>query len=111
MKEILKIIVAAGQEKKAGGLAILDMRQLTTVTDYFVLFSVSSTTQAQAVADHITERLRAAGWAVLRREGERQSRWLLLDCDSAVVHIFVGEERDFYGLERIWGDAPRLSGQ
>ncbi|MCX7780844.1 MAG: ribosome silencing factor [Negativicutes bacterium] len=98
---------AAASEKKARDIVILDMRELTPVTDYFVICSANSTTQVQAIADNIEEKLLEQGVKPLAKEGYREARWILLDYGACVVHVFMEEDRQFYNLERLWGDAEK----
>jgi ribosome-associated protein len=105
LEKIAEMIAQAAGDKKARDIAILDMTNLSPVTDYFVVASAGSVIQAQAIADNIEEKLAEAGVELLRKEGFRDSRWILLDYGDAVAHIFVQEDREFYNLERLWGDA------
>lgn len=105
LEKIADLIAQAASDKKARDIAILDMTNLSPVTDFFVVASAGSVTQAQAIADNIEEKLAEAGVKLLRKEGFRESRWILLDYGTAVAHIFVQEDREFYNLERLWGDA------
>lgn len=108
IKEAEKIALEAAKladDKKARDIVILDISELSVVTDYFVIASANSSTQVKAVADNIEEKLKEAGINVLRREGIREGRWVLLDYGDVVVHVFQDEERDYYNLERLWGDA------
>lgn len=75
------------------------------IADYFVLLTGRSSTQVQAIADSIEEKLTEQGVKLLRREGYQEARWILLDFGSVVVHVFRDEDRRFYSLERLWGDA------
>lgn len=93
-------------DKKAYDIKILDLRELSTVCDYFVICSVDADTQARAVADHVIDELRDAGIKAWHREGYSSLRWVLLDYVDVVVHIFQRDIREFYGLEELWGDAP-----
>ena len=102
---LAELIAQAAGDKKAKDIALLDMTNLSPVTDFFVVASAGSVTQAQAIADNIEDKLAEAGVKLLRKEGFRESRWILLDYGSAVAHIFVQEDREFYNLERLWGDA------
>jgi ribosome-associated protein len=104
-------VAAAASEKKARDILILDMQGISMVTDYFVICSANSTTQVQAIADHIEEKLTEQGIKVLSKEGYREARWVLLDYGSCVVHVFVEEDREFYNLERLWGDAEKRAYQ
>lgn len=90
---------------KAEDSVILNLKGITLIADYFVLLSGRSSTQVQAIADSIEERLTEQGIKLLRREGYQEARWILLDFGSVVVHVFREEDRRFYSLERLWGDA------
>lgn len=98
-------VAKAASDKKAKDITILDMQNISMVTDYFIICSANSTTQTQAIADNIEEKLEEAGVKLLHKEGYREGRWILLDYGTCVVHIFVEEDRNFYNLERLWGDA------
>ena len=100
--------VAAAQDKKARDIITLEIKKLSTIADYFVIMSAGSTAQAQAIADYIEEKLLERQRAVLRREGYNRANWILLDFGDVVVHIFKEEDRRFYNLEQLWGDAPSL---
>ena len=92
-------------EKKAFDVRILDLRKLSSVCDFFVICSASVELHAKAVADWITENLRTRQIRFWHHEGYQASRWILLDYVDVVVHIFIPEVREFYGLEKLWGDA------
>ncbi len=100
-----EMIAKAASDKKAKDITILDMQNISMVTDYFIICSANSTTQVQAIADNIEEKLEESGIKLLHKEGYREGRWILLDYGTCVVHIFVEEDRNFYNLERLWGDA------
>ncbi|MDR3589290.1 MAG: ribosome silencing factor [Negativicutes bacterium] len=100
-----ELVASAASDKKARDIVILDMEGITLVADHFVICSANSTTQVQAIADNIEEKLAEKGIKPLRKEGYRDSHWVLLDFGDCVVHIFVEEDRRFYNLERLWGDA------
>lgn len=95
--------------KKAHDIVSLKLAGLTLICDYFLLASASNTRQAQAICDHIEIEMKAAGYPPLRIEGYREGRWILIDFGMVVVHIFLDEEREYYNLERLWGDAERNS--
>ena len=99
----------AALEKKATDVVILDLRQATDFTDYFVLASGTNERQVQAIADGIEDRLRQVGEKPLHTEGYRTAQWVLLDFADVVVHVFLEERRQFYGLERLWSDAPDVT--
>ena len=95
--------------RKAESLLVLDLQALSTIADYFVICCGNSTTQLRSIADAIEQTLKAEGAHVLHREGLPDSGWMLLDYGDVIVHIFLPDTRDFYSLERLWGDAPELS--
>ncbi|MDX1814928.1 MAG: ribosome silencing factor [Thermodesulfobacteriota bacterium] len=96
------------EEKKAAGIRALDVRESATFTDYFLLCSGTSDRQVSAVASHIEESLRKEGVRPLGMEGMREGRWVLLDYDDFVVHIFLDSVRDYYQFDRLWGSAPEI---
>lgn len=98
----------AAREKKAADLQALDVRGLSSVTDYFVVLSGRSTTHLRTLVDGIREGLRAAGARPLHQEGTPESGWVLLDYGDVLVHVFLEETRAYYALERLWGDAPTV---
>mgnify|MGYP001163395661 CR=1 FL=1 len=108
-KEIALLAAKAMDDKKARDISILQLENISLITDYFVLSSGNSRTQTQAIADNVEEELAKAGLCLLRREGYPEGRWIVLDYGSVIVHIFQEEDRLFYNLERLWGDAPRVS--
>ncbi len=99
----------AALAKKAEALLVLDVQAISTIADYFVVCSGNSTTHLRTIADGVETSLKAEGAQVLHREGMPESGWLLLDYGDVVVHVFLPDTRDFYALERLWGDAPELS--
>ncbi|TCD48283.1 ribosome silencing factor [Chlorobium sp. N1] len=92
-------------EKKCEEVRILDVRALTTMTDFFVIVTADSDRKARAAADHVLEALREDGERPLNIEGMETMRWILLDYVDVVVHIFMPEDRRFYDLESLWSDA------
>lgn len=96
-------------ELKAEDVVILDLRKLSFSFDFFVLCSGSSSRRIGTVAEHIEEQLSFQGVRPGHAEGQREGNWVLLDYGPVVAHIFAPEIRWFYGLERLWADAPRLS--
>lgn len=108
---LAELVAKAASDKKARDIIIMDLQGISPVTDYFVICSANSTTQVQAIADNILEKLDEQGLRLLRKEGYREARWVLLDYGNCVAHIFVEEDRVFYNLERLWGDAKQVSYQ
>jgi len=100
--------VQLAADKKAHEPVVLDMADAVGYTDYFVIASGASTRQTKAIADAIVEGLRAAGTRPARTEGERDAEWILLDYLDLVVHVFTPGARDFYRLEALWRDVPRV---
>lgn len=100
-------IANAAQDKKALDAVILDMRKIPSVSDYFVIVSGASTTQARAISDNIVEKLKIKGEKLWHIEGEREALWILLDYGDVVAHVFIDETRKFYELERLWGEVPQ----
>jgi ribosome-associated protein len=96
------------EEKKAAAIRALDVRESATFTDYFLLCSGTSDRQVAAVAGHIEESLRKEGVRPLGMEGMREGRWVLIDYDDFVVHVFLDSVRDFYQFDRLWGAAPEI---
>jgi ribosome-associated protein len=101
-KRIIKII----WQKKAEEIVLLNLKGVSYITDYFVICSVASDIQARVVADAVSEDLKKKGVA-FNVEGYQSPHWILIDCFSVVLHIFQPKAREFYSLEKFWGDAPR----
>lgn len=93
-------------DKKAVDIVLLDVSALTTIADFFVICSGQSERQVQAVAEAIVEAGETVGRAPLGIEGEAAARWILVDLGDVIAHVFTPEERAYYRLERLWGDAP-----
>ncbi len=93
-------------QKKGFDVKVLELQKVTTLTDYFVICSASSDTQVKAIADHIEQELKKEGIRLWHKEGYRALNWVLLDYVDVVIHIFRAEHREFYNLEKLWGDAP-----
>jgi len=104
-KELAVTCAAAAAEKKAQDILLMDLKGISIIADYFVVCTGSNTTQVQAICNNISEKLSEKEKPPLRIEGFRDARWILMDFGSTVVHIFQQEEREYYNLERLWGDA------
>jgi ribosome-associated protein len=108
----VRLAVAAALDKKASDLDVLAVGELTSIADYFILASASSERQAQAVADNVLSRLLdELRVKPLMTEGTTPGRWILLDFGDFIFHVFTEECRRFYGLERLWGDAPNVTAE
>ena len=103
--ELAKKICKAADDKKAGNIVIMDMRGLMFSTDYFVICGAPTATQVRAIADNIEEALDKEKIHFSHKEGYHEGEWILLDYGDVVVHIFKNENRDYYALEKLWGDA------
>lgn len=102
---ISQAICKAASDKKARDIVTMDMRNLSSSTDYFVICSANTATQVRAIADNIEEELAKEGVAFNHKEGYREGEWVLMDYGDVVAHIFMQEAREYYALERLWGDA------
>ncbi|NTU96926.1 MAG: ribosome silencing factor [Chlorobiaceae bacterium] len=96
-------------EKKCEEIKILDLRGITSVTDFFVIATADNERQSKASAEHIIEELKKDGERPLHVEGLDTMHWILLDYVNVVVHVFLPDERRFYDLESLWSDAPQIS--
>ncbi|MBO8128287.1 MAG: ribosome silencing factor [Peptococcaceae bacterium] len=105
-RALVETVVRAADDVKGFDIVVLDISQITTFSDYFVIISGRSTTHVKAIADRIRDYAGREGVRASRREGYDEGRWILLDYDDVVVHVFLDSERAFYNLERLWGDAP-----
>ncbi len=101
--------VAAAEDRKAIDLKVLHLAKISDFTDYFLICSGTSERQVQAIANSIEERLRDEGARPLHIEGYNRGQWVLLDYGDLVVHVFDGQTRGFYALERLWADAPDVT--
>jgi ribosome-associated protein len=105
----VRTAVSAALDKKALDLQVLAVGQVTSIADYFILCSATSERQAQAIADSVVDTLRDDGVKPLLIEGATPGRWILVDYGDFIFHIFTEDCRRFYGLERLWGDAPNVT--
>lgn len=106
--ERLNIIVKALDDKRASDIDVLEISELTSIGDYFVICTCSSNVQVRACADEAEEKMKEAGFAPLHVEGYRGGSWILLDFDDIIVHIMDRQTREFYSLERLWDDAKKI---
>ena len=102
----LRTALEAAIERNARTPIVLDLRGLSDVTDFFVIATGDSDTHAKAISDHVLDRLRESGVRPVGVEGRSTGNWVLMDYVGLIVHVFLGEVREFYQLERLWGDAP-----
>ena len=106
--ELTEIAALAAAEKLAQDIVAYDVSEQLAITDAFLLCSGANDRQVRSIIDEVELKMRQAGASVVRREGEREGRWVLLDFLDVVVHVQNAEERTFYSLERIWKDCPGI---
>lgn len=106
--ELAHRIVDVASDKKAADIVMLRTAEVTTMADYFVIASGRSDRQVQALSKAIVDELRDEGIKPLGIEGQSSARWVLLDYGSVIVHLFAPEEREYYGLERLWSNATQV---
>ncbi len=104
----VRLAVEAALARKAEDVCVLDLRELSSFTDFFLITHGNSSRQNAAVAEAVEAALKPAGLRPLSVEGRESAEWVLVDFGSLVVHVFSRAARDHYGLESLWGDAPRL---
>jgi ribosome-associated protein len=104
-RALLDFCVKKAAERKAADILSMDISKLSLVCDYFLLLSTNNKRHCQSIADFLREELTKEGEAPLRVEGYSGGCWILLDCGQLVIHVFLEEERRYYNLERLWGDA------
>jgi ribosome-associated protein len=105
-RELLMTAVKAADDKRAEDIMVLNMKGISLIADYFVICHGNSDKQVQAIAREIREKAEEQGYSLKRMEGFDEARWVLIDIGDVVVHVFHKEERSYYNLERLWGDAP-----
>ncbi len=106
----VRCAATAADDKLAGDIVIIDVGEVFAVSDFFVIASGSNSRQVHAIADGIEEDLKLLGGpSPVRIEGAAEREWILIDYGAFVVHVFRQEQRDFYQLERLWGDRPKVS--
>jgi len=104
--EAMKLaVIDAIKDIKGFDITVMDVRKLTSMTNYMIVASANSSRQAKAVADNVREKLKEKGFAIRGTEGEKEGEWVLVDLDDIVVHIMVPATRAYYNLEQLWGEA------
>lgn len=107
-KEMAKIALDALLDKKGEDVRVIDISEVSTIADYFVIASGSNINQVQALVDNVEEQMHKAGYVDPKIEGHGSSTWVLMDYEDIVVHVFSEEDRSFYNLERIWKDGKEI---
>ncbi|MED3661499.1 ribosome silencing factor [Ureibacillus sp. FSL K6-8385] len=108
MADLLQVVYKALDDKKAEDIVVLNMKNISLLADYFIICHGNSERQIQAIAREVIDKVEENGFDVKRVEGFDAARWVLIDLNDVVVHIFNKEDRQFYNLERLWGDAPQI---
>jgi ribosome-associated protein len=106
--DLVRIAAEAAAEKLANGIVAYDVSDQLIITDAFVLCSARNDRQVRSIVEEIEDRMRRAGAKPVRREGEREGRWVLLDYADLIVHVQQADVREYYALERLWKDCPRI---
>lgn len=106
--EILQRVAVAADDKRAENIVVLNMQGISLMADYFMICHGNSDKQVQAIAREVKDQAEELGYEVKRMEGFDEARWVLIDLGDLIVHVFHRDERVYYNLERLWGDAPEL---
>lgn len=109
LPEAVKISIQAAQEKKAEAIVVLELKAISSFTDYFVIVNGNSNRQNLAVCESVERALREQKIHSLGIEGKKNAEWILMDYGSFIFHVFSPEARSHYALEKLWADSPRLS--
>jgi ribosome-associated protein len=104
----VRLAVKAAQARKGEEIRVLDLRDVSSFTDFFVIMHGNSSRQNVALYEGIEEELKRTGFRPLSVEGKENAEWILMDYGSFLVHIFTRNSRDYYSLDKLWGDAPRV---
>ncbi len=107
-EEKAELFVRTADDRQAKEMALLDLRELTVMTDYFFICSGNSTTHIRTIVDKIKESMKHAGMGGIRTEGYDAAQWVLMDYGDVVVHVMSPEQREYYNLEEFWGEAPHV---
>ncbi|GAA0295486.1 ribosome-associated protein [Gracilibacillus halotolerans] len=107
-RQVIETVAKACDDKRAEGIVVLDMKEVSLIADYFLICEASNERQVQAIAREVKDVADSHNIDIKRMEGFDQARWVLVDLGDIVCHIFHREERSYYNLEKLWGDAPQL---
>lgn len=111
VKDLRDLIVASLEDDKAEDLVVIDLAGKTSIADYMVVASGQSARKVSAMAQHVREKVKQAGWDGGRMEGESQGDWVLIDTGDIIIHLFRPEVRDFYAIEKMWQVDPASTGE
>lgn len=106
--DLAKICAQAGESKKATDISVIDVSSIIGIAEYFVICSGSNSRQVDAIVESVLRQARSFSFRPINIEGTRQSEWVLIDFGSVVVHVFLSSAREFYKIERLFKDAPKL---
>jgi ribosome-associated protein len=104
--QLLRSSVKAADDKRAEDIVVLNMKGISLIADYFMICHGNSDKQVQAIATEIKDKANENGYDIRRMEGYDEAKWILVDLGDVVAHVFHRDERTYYNLERLWGDAP-----
>lgn len=107
-RDLMHLIAEACLEEKAQRMVILEVKDLTVLADYFIIVSGRSSIHVRSIVEHVEERLKEQGCNPLHRDGQQHGGWAVLDYNGVILHVFRPEERDYYDLEGLWGEAKRI---
>ena len=108
-KKIAECIYLAMHHKNASDIKVLNVTDITTLADIFIIATASNSRLAAALSDEVEEKLKEQGYQCTNKEGYQTARWILLDCEGVMVHIFHEEEAAFYKLDRLWSDGKEIN--
>lgn len=108
MKKLVRLVIDALEDKKAEDIRIIDIGEISTIADYFIIAGGSNKSQIQALCDNVEEVLYKAGCELKQKEGYETANWVLMDFGDLIVHIFDKENRFLYDLERVWADGKQI---
>jgi len=106
---VVKTAYHAIEDKMGGDIVVLDIRDVSIISEYFIIASANNPNQLRAITDHLQDKLNEIGLKMRHVEGVQSARWILLDFGHIIAHLFCKEEREYYRLEKLWGDARQLS--
>jgi len=106
IRQLLETAVKAADDKRAEEIVVLNMKGISLVADYFIICHGNSDKQVQAIAKEIKDKVEETNFSIRRMEGFDEAKWILIDLGDVVAHVFHKDERSYYNLERLWGDAP-----
>ncbi|RBW70480.1 ribosome silencing factor [Bacillus taeanensis] len=107
-KQLVYLAAKSADDKKAQDIIVLNMEGISLIADYFIICHGNSEKQVQAIAEEVKDKAQENGVSIKRLEGKDESRWILVDLGGVIVHVFHKDERSYYNLEKLWGDAPQL---